>query len=169
MGMARSVTPVPAQLADPTPKDELPLVDEHDVVVDADAERVWTAMSETLDAAFTGPLADAYASLVGCAPSRASGARPLEVGSTIDGFGVVTAWAPARMELRGRHRFSEYALTLRLEPIERRKTRVRAETRAAFPGIGGRLYRLAVIGTGGHAVTMRRLLARISRNAARGS
>lgn len=150
---------------DVTSTDPLPLVDTHDVVIDADAERLWSAMLQTLEATFTGRLAEAYASLVGGEPSRASGPRPLEVGSTMTGFGVQAAWPPARLELRGRHRFSEYALTLRVEPVERRKSRLRAETRAAFPGIGGRLYRLVVIGSGGHAMVMRRLLARISRNA----
>jgi hypothetical protein len=41
------------------------------------------------------------------------------------------------------------------------RTRIRAQTRAAFPGALGRVYRALVIGTGLHRVLVRRLLHRI--------
>jgi hypothetical protein len=44
-----------------------------------------------------------------------------------------------------------------------RPSRLRAETHAAFPGLLGRLYRAAVIGSGGHRLVTRRLLRQIAR------
>ena len=41
------------------------------------------------------------------------------------------------------------------------------ESRAAFPGPQGRLYRLAVVGSGGHVVAVRRMLTGIRRAADR--
>ena len=41
--------------------------------------------------------------------------------------------------------------------------RLRARTHAAFPGILGRLYRAAVIGSGGHRLMTRRLLRQVAR------
>jgi hypothetical protein len=55
-------------------------------------------------------------------------------------------------------RFSTYRLTFELSGSEPGPTRLRATTHADFPGIGGRLYRAAVIGSGAHAVLVRRLL-----------
>ena len=65
--------------------------------------------------------------------------------------------------LAGRHRFSSYALIFRLDEIGAHRSRLRAETRATFPGAGRRVYRLLVIGTGGHAVAVGRMLAKVAR------
>ena len=46
-------------------------------------------------------------------------------------------------------------------------TRLGAETWAEFPGIHGRAYRAAVIGTRGHVVAVRRILAAVKRGAER--
>jgi hypothetical protein len=73
---------------------------------------------------------------------------------------VAEAEPGRRLALRGRHRFSRYELTFVLADGE-----LRAQTRAAFPGIHGRLYRAAVIGTGGHRILTRRLLRRIAARA----
>lgn len=67
--------------------------------------------------------------------------------------------------MTGRHGFSDYELRFELEQDPASGTRVRATTRAAFPGLKGRLYRIAVIGTRGHRIAMRRLLATIARRA----
>ncbi|MFE6285438.1 hypothetical protein [Streptomyces sp. NPDC057877] len=142
----------------------LPYVDEHTTLVAADADTVWRALSEALDASFAG---GRYARLVGCADRTASGPRPLAEGSTIPGFRVVTAERGRELALVGRHRFSLYALVLRLDGAGPAHTLLRAETRAAFPGTGGRLYRRLVIGTGGHAFGMRRLLAGVRERAQR--
>ncbi|GGJ00062.1 SRPBCC family protein [Streptomyces brasiliensis] len=141
----------------------LPYVDEHATLVAAEPDAVWNRTAEVLDRAWTRPRAARYARLVGCADKAASGPRPLAVGSTVPGFRVVAADPGRRLVFAGGHRFSTYALTFRLEPEGPGRTRLRAETRAAFPGLSGRLYRWLVIGTGGHAAGMRRLLATIAR------
>lgn len=144
---------------------DLPLVDEHTVSIAAGADVVWSALFETLDRTFSRPLATAYARLVGCAHVEASGSRPLAPGATIAGFIVTQADVGRQLALEGRHRFAAYALTFRLEPTGTSATRLRAETRARFPGLAGRTYRLLVIGTGGHGVAVRRLLAGVRRAA----
>jgi len=45
--------------------------------------------------------------------------------------------------------------------------RVRAETRAEFPGLQGSVYRALVIGTRGHVLVTRRILAAVQRRAER--
>jgi hypothetical protein len=76
----------------------------------------------------------------------------------VPGFRVVEAEPCRRLALRGRHRFSNYALTFVLDG-----DRLRAQTHAAFPGVLGRLYRAAVIGSGGHRLVTRRLLRQVAR------
>ncbi|WP_445525236.1 hypothetical protein [Streptomyces cyslabdanicus] len=139
----------------------LPHVDEHATVVAAGADAVWRGIGDVLDRSFASPRATRYARLVGCADRAADGPRPLAEGSTVPGFRVVSAVVGRELVLTGRHRFSSYALILRLEQAGPGRSRLRAETRAAFPGPAGRLYRTLVIGTGGHAVGMRRLLSAI--------
>jgi hypothetical protein len=46
-----------------------------------------------------------------------------------------------------------------------RRTRLRATTWAAFPGVAGTVYRALVIGTGGHRIVVRRILKRIAAEA----
>jgi hypothetical protein len=58
------------------------------------------------------------------------------------------------------------ALIFRLAAGDHRTT-LCAETRAAFPGIGGRVYRGLVIGTGGHVLVVRGLLRAARRYAER--
>ena len=141
----------------------LPAVDEHATAVAAGGDDVWAALLDTLERAFTRPGAASYARAVGAAERAASGPRPLAVGSTVPGFRVTTAVPGAELVLAGRHRFSDYAFVFRLEPIAPGRTRLRAATRAAFPGAAGGCYRLLVVGTGGHARTVRRLLAAVRR------
>ena len=81
------------------------------------------------------------------------------------GFHVEVFTPPSELILAGRHRFSTYALRFRVEPVHATQSRLRAETRAAFPGVAGGLYRLAVIGTGGHKVAVRKILTRVKRSA----
>ena len=47
------------------------------------------------------------------------------------------------------------------------RTELRARTDAVFPGPLGWGYRLLVIGSGGHAVAVNRMLARVARRAER--
>ncbi|MFJ2734337.1 MULTISPECIES: hypothetical protein [unclassified Streptomyces] len=141
----------------------LPYVDEHTTVVAADTDAVWRGLGAALEESFRGRGAARYARLVGCADRAASGPRPFAEGSALPGFRVVAADTGRELVLAGRHRFSSYALTFRLEPAGPGRSRLRAETRAAFPGPAGALYRRLVIATGGHAMGMRRLLSAIDR------
>jgi hypothetical protein len=142
---------------------ELPYLDEHTTVIAASADDVWAGLLETLDRAFSRPGAAGYARAVGCADVGASGPRPLDEGSSMPGFEVVTAVPPSLLVLAGRHRFSTYGLTFRIEALGERRSRLRAESRAAFPGVAGRAYRTLVVGTRGHVVIVRRLLSRVRR------
>ncbi|MEV0911542.1 hypothetical protein [Streptomyces hokutonensis] len=145
--------------------DALPHVDEHATAVAAGVDEVWRALTETLDRAYSRPGWARYARLVGCADRTAAGPRPLAVGSVFPGFRVVGAVPGGELVLRGSHRFSAYAFVFRLDELAPGRTRLRAETRAVFPGPAGAVYRLLVIGSGGHAAGVRRLLAGIRRRA----
>jgi hypothetical protein len=145
------------------PITELPRVDEHIVLVEAGLGDVWSALVESLDGTFGRRGSAVYAWAVGCVPPTSSGPRPLVVGSTIPGFAVVSM-APDELVLEGRHRFSAYALTFHLDDLGDR-TRLRAETRAEFPGVAGGAYRALVIGTGFHVLGVRRLLDGVCRRA----
>ncbi|MFI5681021.1 SRPBCC family protein [Streptomyces cellulosae] len=140
----------------------LPYVDEHATVIAADADAVWRGIGDVLDHSGLGP---GYARLVGCADRTASGPRPPAEGSTMPGFRVASADPGRELVLIGRHYFSTYALVFRLDEAGPGRTRLRAETRARFPGPGGGLYRLLVVASGGHAVLTGRLLSAIRRRA----
>ncbi|WP_028804128.1 hypothetical protein [Streptomyces sp. 142MFCol3.1] len=139
----------------------LPCVDEHMTVIAAETDDVWRGLDAVLSRTFSRPGAAGYAKLVRCADSTSRGPRPLAEGSTLPGFRVVAAVPGRELVLAGRHRFSSYALIFRLEDVGHGRTRLRAETRAAFPGLAGGLYRRLVVGTGGHAVGVRRLLSAV--------
>ena len=141
----------------------LPLVDEHTVEVPASTEEVWAVLRTIVDGAFRGSVSSAYARIVGCVPASAGGPRPIADGSTIVGFRVTSAEPPRRLVLTGRHRFSSYQLTFTADELESRRTRLTAATHAAFPGVGGRLYRALVIESGVHARMVRQLLSSIER------
>ena len=140
---------------------QLPYLDEHSVDIPRDPPEIWDSLLEALEGSFSGTAASAYARAVGCVDHKSSGPRPLAEGSTIPGFRVVTAVPGRELVLAGRHRFSTYALIFRLEQLCPGCSQLRAETRAAFPGIAGTGYRLLVIGTKGHVIGMRRLLSAI--------
>ena len=137
---------------------ELPYIDEHSQAVEGSADATWTAVLEVLGRQMGGGAG--FARLLGCDPVTASGALTGRVGDTVPGFRVVAAEPGKRLELRGRHRFSNYALTFELDG-----NRVRAQTHAEFPGVLGRMYRLAVITSGAHKLVTRRLLRQIARAA----
>jgi hypothetical protein len=84
--------------------------------------------------------------------SRLAAGRPRR------GFEVLEETPPTRLLLAGEHPFSRYTLDFRLEPLPNGGSRLSAATHANFPGVPGRLYRLAVIGTGMHARVVRRML-----------
>jgi hypothetical protein len=141
----------------------LPWVDEHATELDATPAVVWPALLRTVERMTAGRAAPRYARAVGCVDTEAGGPRPLEAGSTVPGFRVA-ALAPGRLlTLRGSHRFSDYELVFRLEPLGGVRTRLVAETRAVFPGLKGRAYRALVIGTGMHVLAVRRVQQGVAR------
>ena len=78
------------------------------------------------------------------------------------GFRVTESTPPAKLVLEGRHPFSRYALVFLIEPRDGGGSRAVAQTWAAFPGITGTGYRALVIGSGVHAVLVRRMLRRLA-------
>jgi hypothetical protein len=138
--------------------ESLPFIDEHAAHVDASPELIWTSLVGTLRRTIGGSAA--FARVLGCEPARSSERFDGSIGQTLPGFRVVEAEPGLRLTLEGRHRFSSYRLTFTLD-----NDRLRARTDAAFPGVLGRLYRIAVIGTRAHALITRRLLRRIMRRA----
>lgn len=148
---------VPAAAAD------LPWVDEHAVELEAPASVVWPALLRTVERMTAGGASPRYARAVGCADTEAGGPRPLEVGSTIPGFHVAELAPERLLVLRGSHHFSDYALAFRLEPLGGRRSRLVAETRAAFPGLKGGVYRALVIGTRMHVLVTRRMPRNVAR------
>ncbi len=149
------------------PAGELPHIDEHFVTVDAGREATWEALLRVVEGSFSATAVPRFARLVGCADTVASGPRPLAAGSTVPGFHVEAATPAAELALAGRHRFSTYALIFRLDQLDGGSTRVRAETRAAFPGLKGSVYKVLVIGTRLHVLVTRRILAAAKRRAER--
>ena len=139
--------------------DDLPFVDEHVASVAASADTVWQVLLDALDRQFSRLPASLYARAVGCAEVAPSGPRPLGEGSSMPGFRVVTIVPLTEIVLEGRHRFSIYRLTFRVDQRSDRESRLRAETCASFPGIAGEIYRRVVIASGGHAILVRRLLS----------
>jgi hypothetical protein len=79
------------------------------------------------------------------------------------GFHVAVAESPSLVSFQGRHRFSRYALTFRIQPTGGSGSVIEAETRAAFPGLSGGIYKRAVIGSRGHVLVVRRMLATVKR------
>ena len=146
------------------PLENLPHVDEHAVDVAAPERSAWEAVLTTVRATFgrTGPRRTA--ALLGCEPRTTTGWERPGAGSTVPGFRVVSAEPPRLLVVAGRHRFSRYGIVFRVEPAPG-GCRVRAETRAVFPGPHGALYRLAVIGSGAHVLATRRLLGQVARRA----
>ncbi|MFE4666605.1 hypothetical protein ACFRI7_16815 [Streptomyces sp. NPDC056716] len=138
-------------------------VDEHATIIAAPPDAVWRALTEAVQDAYGSGFATRYARLIGCDPATATGPRPPAEGATLPGFRVLTADPPTTLALAGTHRFSSYTLTFHLTPLTPHRSRLRAETRATFPGTRGGLYRSLVIGTSIHAYLMRWLLAGVGR------
>ena len=134
----------------------LPFIDEHRERTAVPDDVVWAALLEVLCHGMAGsaPLAR----ILGCDPARGTPEFSGRPGDAVPGFRVVAAEPGRRLVLRGRHRFADYALTFVLDGDH-----LRARTHAAFPGLRGRLYRAAVIGSGAHRLVTRRLLRQIVR------
>jgi len=140
--------------------EDLPLVDEHHVLVSAPPSAVWGALT----AAIRGfASSEAFASLLGATPNRASGGALTE-GATLPGFRVAEAVPDDRLRLTGHHHFSRYQLLLTVAEHPT-GTVLTACTRAEFPGPHGAIYRLLVIGSRIHRTLVIRLLHDVRRRA----
>lgn len=154
---------------------ELPFIDAHSLSVNAPVEQAWDETAQVtrhwVEHTFprfgvggaAGPL---FARPLGCSDVDPSPPGPGAPEAMI-GFHVARAERPSLIALEGKHRFSRYALTFQIEPTDGSGCVVTAETRAAFPGRAGRIYRKAVIGTGAHVIVVRRLLSSIKHRAER--
>jgi hypothetical protein len=148
------------------PIEALPPVDEHSLEVAAPADAAWSALFPVLERGFGGLASKRIAGLLGCAQVETAGDLR-HPGGTLPGFVVARAVPPVLLALLGSHRFSRYALVFRIDRLSEDRTRIRAETRAEFPGRSGRVYRTLVIGTRGHVLVVRRLLRAVKRQAER--
>ena len=145
--------------------DELPRIDEHAVRVRADPDRTWRAVLETFRSSGSAG-GRVLASVLGAEPASTSGwdGDSPRWRAMVPGFAVTDAERPHRVALRGRHRFSEYAIVVRIEPTGEGSV-CRLESRGAFPGPHGTVYRLLVVGSRGHVLAVRRLLDSMRRRA----
>jgi hypothetical protein len=121
--------------------ERLPYIDEHAITLDANREESWSALLRVM-----------------CRD-------PHDPSTVPTGFVLDEARRPQRFALKGRHTFAVYRLVFELDDDSAHRTRLRALTWAAFPGIHGKVYRALVIGTGGHRVAVRRMLKRIAAQA----
>jgi hypothetical protein len=113
--------------------DPLPFVDMHEIAIAAPPDEVWRALEDKV------------------AGTALLGRR---------GFPERDAKALERLTLTGGHRFARYSLIFELSPVAD-GTRVRATTHAEFRPGAGRIYRAVVIGSGGHALVVRRFLKQL--------
>ena len=116
----------------------LPYIDEHAITVDAERADTWSALLRVM-----------------CRDPGDPSSVPI-------GFMLDEARPPARFALKGRHPFAVYRWVFELEDESAARTRVRAATWAAFPGVHGKIYKTLVIGTGAHRVATRWTLKRIA-------
>ena len=138
--------------------EQLPFVDEHSEPMTVPADVVWTALVSVLRRQMGR--SGRIARILGCDPAQGTPGFAGRTGEAVPGFRVADSEPGRQLALRGRHRFSRYSLTFILDG-----NRLLARTHAVFPGVLGRLYRILVIGSGGHRVVTRRLLRQVSRAA----
>lgn len=131
----------------------LPYVDEHACEVAVGAGETWKALLAVVERSFASARVARVARLLGCEDES--------------GFHVARSEPPHELALAGGHRFSRYALTFRVDALAADRSRLRAETRAEFPGPKGAAYRALVIGSRGHVLATRHLLGAVRRRAER--
>jgi hypothetical protein len=142
----------------------LPYIDEHAIVVDSDPASAWDAVAGVMAAGGSQLPTNLVVRALGCREQRADGSSP-NVGATLPGWRIVESARPASLVYEGRHRFSRYRLGFGVEPLDGGRSRVTAQTNAAFPGLAGSAYGRLVVGTRVHVVAVRRMLGAIKRRA----
>ena len=156
----------PARRSIDVPLEMLPSIDEHEIEVDAPAEATWAALFPALEHAFDTKFSRRYSERIGAIETDCHGDLH-HPGGTLPGFVVSRSIAPVMLALLGEHRFSRYAIVIRIDLLPGQRSRVRLETRAEFTGKKGLFYRAGVLGTRGHVLVVRRLLRSIKRRAER--
>ena len=146
---------------------ELAFIDSLDTTVEASAPAVYEALARHLSRSLGTAGARVASGILGCAHRGASLSTPPIEGQEVSGFVVAEARAPHRLVLEGRHRFASYRLSFAIDPLSSTRAQLSARTDALFPGVKGAFYRALVIGTGGHEVVARRMLAAVARRAER--
>ncbi|GAA1057575.1 hypothetical protein GCM10017608_17560 [Agromyces luteolus] len=139
----------------------LPFVDEHAVEATADRDGVWRAL-----VAVVAHVASArFAALLGAEDVASDAPAMPTPGAVVPGFHVVAADPPDHLALAGRHRFSDYELVFRVDELGPGRSRLRAETRAIFPGWRGSIYRTMLMRFGLHRAATQRMLRAVRRHA----
>ena len=128
----------------------LPHIDDHELLIDAPVDVVYAVLREYVDG-IGAKEAWVLARLLGTDPPS--------------GFEVVEEVPDRLVRLAGRHRFSRYQLLFELDDVAG-GTVLRARSYGEFPGLHGRAYRAAVIGTRGHVLATRFMLKQIRRRVA---
>lgn len=150
------------------PLESLAFIDEHFIEVAAPTELVWEALLGTIAEISGARIGAPLARALGCAHTE-SGGEAGEIGSTIPGFVVARSVRPGVLALMGQHRFSRYALIFSILEKPSGLALLSAQTRADFPGVRGKLYRGAIVGSRGHVVVATRILRAVRRRAERKS
>lgn len=148
--------------------ERLPYIVAHGVEVTAGADAAWAGLVRVVGASFGATGSSRVGRVLGVRPAPGGSApTPWEpaVGAALPGFAVDRLLPGELLSLRGRHRFARYRLDFEVVGAEPGRSWVWARTWAAFPGVAGAAYRALVIGTGGHAVAVRRLLRRAAAEA----
>ena len=143
----------------------LPFVDAWSVDVDAPPRVVWEAVLASAPAARAGVARRTLAFLLGADPANTNGLAGHVLGAERPGFAVCEVVPPVTYALAGRHRLAAYQLVFRIDQRGLGQSRLTAETFAAFPGTGGRLYRMFLMDARLHALVMWFMIRRIRRRA----
>jgi hypothetical protein len=142
----------------------LPCIDEHEISLNVPAPVAWNAVVAVFGRLTTRPAWRVFSKAVRCKPDHAVGTA-VTAGDAVPGFLVARSEAPTEWALEGEHLFSRYGLTFRIAPVDSGHCRVAAHSSAEFPGLHGKIYRAMVIGSGGHAIGVRRILRSIKTEA----
>ena len=148
--------------------DELPFIDELDATIEAPSGAVFEAVCRRIGRGFGGAAGRAFTAVIGCANRGNSFTIPPAPGQEVNGFRVARVLEPRELILEGQHRFASYRLSFFIESLDADRSRLRARTEAAFPGITGSLYRGLVIGSGAHAFIVKQMLGSVASMAAPG-
>lgn len=132
----------------PVPDGGLPHIDDHEVRIEAPTDVVFEVLGGYLRSGLGTRAGRPIARLLGTDPPS--------------GFAVAQEVPGRLVRLAGRHRFAVYQLVFELEEVAGGSV-LRARSYAEFPGLRGRVYRAAVIGTRAHVLATRHILGSIRR------